>query len=190
MSNLYVDKDYSSEEKALKETILEANIRGENVICLFDRGAQARAFYDELTRRGIFFITRLKKGYKSEVIEEHLNPKSSGRLELTKEVEAYFFHKKKKKTEFSYRIIHGDKSQFTKAERKAMEEDERRQVEVWNKLQRQAHKRSTKEELLKASIEEEVIFVTNIPADTMSAEEVAQQYRKMTSCKSLNCQKK
>jgi hypothetical protein len=62
----YKDQTYTSENKALIETIV-ANQKSITQINVFDRGITARDNYDKLTEKGISFISRLNPGAKQEV---------------------------------------------------------------------------------------------------------------------------
>jgi hypothetical protein len=59
IADLYIDQQYTSENAALKETILASQCLKENPIRIFDRGITARRTYDQLANSQTPFVTRL-----------------------------------------------------------------------------------------------------------------------------------
>ena len=179
VANFYSEKSYNSENRALGETILATKIKDSKAaIVLFDRGLQDRAVFDELDRNGRFFVTRLKKGYKMKILKEVLNPSSSEKVKIIKEREGYLYSKERKQTAFTYRTIH---IKPESAEKQKLNIDVKKQTRVWRQSKSKKNASKTKQELAQELLEEDIIFVTNIPATKMSAEEIAAIYRERWS---------
>ncbi|MBD0288976.1 MAG: hypothetical protein ICV79_26660, partial [Flavisolibacter sp.] len=67
--HFYTSQSHSSEEVALKETILEQAKTEREHIKVFDRGIRARSTYDLFTDKGIQFISRGNVGAKHDYIK-------------------------------------------------------------------------------------------------------------------------
>ena len=177
VTKLYCDEP-TTEEVALKDTILATEIEGQKAICLFDRGTQSRALYDELTRRGIYFISRLKQRYRSDIIKEKTLAKKKNKQGIKKVIKVYLFGKHQKKTEFPYWIIHIPKVEFKEGEQILSELDKKKLDEIRKRLATKRHQGKDEKEVLKELFKEDIIFVTNIPPNVMSAKKVAKMYRR------------
>lgn len=103
--DVYYDPGYTSENKALKETILK--ISNTKSITLFDKGITSRSTYDELTEKGICFISKIGNHYKSEVKTENRLKKQvkTKTLQIKSDKWCYLFGAGKTKTKHPYRII-------------------------------------------------------------------------------------
>lgn len=74
--HFYYEQKYTSENVALKETLLTQAKQDTESIKVFDRGITARTTYDELTENEITFISRLNNNAKHKVIKAQENAKS------------------------------------------------------------------------------------------------------------------
>ena len=164
IAKLYTEKKYNGENAALGETILETEIPKTSII-LFDRGLQSRITYDKITDKGNLFISRLNKGYKADIIKE-ITPKGTN---ITQEKEGYLYEKKGRKTRSPYRIIHL-KPQTTQL-------DKKKKSQISRRANRPENVTKTTQELTKERLAEEIIFVTNIPKNKISAEKITEIYR-------------
>ena len=171
--NLYGQKAYNSESRALGETILQTKMR-KNSIILFDRGLKSRKVFDEITEKGLFFISRLAKNYKIKTTVKNTNPSKKKDTNIIKEQKGYLYsrHKKSKHT---YRVIHV-KPQNKDNQEKVIDEKVRKKALAQLKSEKNASK--TKEDLIKDILTEDIIIVTNIPKKKMSTEKVAEMYKK------------
>jgi len=170
--NLYCHKTYNSEDRALGETILETKIR-KNSMILFDRGLKTRRTFDTLTEKNLFFISRLKKGYKMKITSQNTN--LSKNKDIIKEQEGYLYSKGEKRTKHIYRTIH-IKSQNKNDQKTVI--DKRTKTKAYAQLKSGKNVSKTKKELIQNVLTEDIIIVTNISRKRMSAEEVAKTYRK------------
>ena len=164
--NIYDHKSYNSEDKALGETIIGTKIR-KNSIILFDRGLSSRKFFDEITTKGLLFISRLKKKYRIKIVSEDTSFCKKKGSPILKEREGYLYHPHKK-TKHIYRAIH--------VKPKPRKIDKRVKTKANIRLKSARHASKTKAALINELLGEEIIIVTNIPKSQLSAEEVAATY--------------
>jgi len=169
--NLYDHKSYNSEDKVLGETIIGTKIR-KNSIILFDRGLSSRKFFDEITTKGLLFISRLKKKYRIKIVSEDTSFCKKKGSPILKEREGYLYHPHKK-TKHIYRAIHVKPKNWDNQPRKI---DKRVKTKANIRLKSAKNASKTKEELINELLDEEIIIVTNIPKNQLSAEEVAETY--------------
>ena len=169
IARLYTERKYKGENPALGETILAEKIPP-NKIILFDRGLQARKVYDTITNRGNLFISRLNKGYKADIVKE--TNRQENDTKVTQEKEAYLYERKGHKTSSTYRIIH-----FRPENPHTQNLDKKKRSQIHRRSVRPKHADKTRDELVKERLEEEIIFVTNIPAKQIPAEEIAEIYK-------------
>ncbi len=170
ISECYTARKYHSENNALAETILSTEI-SKGYIVIFDRGLQRRLTYDQMQEKGIRFIGRLRSNYLIDTIKEVTpSPESN----ITKELEGYLYAKgKDKKTKYPYRVIHVNPDPKTDTRK----EDKIKKGHASRKAKRAKNAGKTEEELYKEMQAEDIVLVTNIPPDVMSAEEIAEKYR-------------
>ena len=173
--DLYTEAKYGNENNALGETILNTDIAAGRII-LFDRGISNRALFDKFTDRDNLFITRLNSGYKIDVTNSlHSFKKKNdkpGDLIITKEQQGYLYSRASKKTKHTYRVIHC-KSNKRNQKSEKVQSKARRMFYGTKK-----HANKTKDEIVEEIQGEELIFVTNIPAEQMDAQEIAACYKK------------
>lgn len=103
--DFYHEKSYTSENKALKETIL--NVNNTDTITLFDKGITSRDTFDEFTNKGLKFISKLGNNSKMEVgIKNKLKKQVKTKtLKITSDSWCYLFGTNKGKTRNLFRII-------------------------------------------------------------------------------------
>lgn len=167
-------KKYHSENIALSEAILSHDIPKDYII-LFDRGLQHRATYDKITEQGNLFVSRLNTNYVADVLQQKENPSENPEINITKEVKGHLYStKKEKKTKYPYRIIHLQPNDKKTATQK---KDRIKQGHAFQQSRRKKHANKTKEELYEDIQKEEIIFITNIPEEEISAEEITEIYR-------------
>lgn len=109
---LYKDQAYTSENKALSETIL-ANQKSPNQINVFDRGITARDNYDKLTDSGILFVSRLSPGakhtiYKANKLKREIQTNT---LKIISDSWVYLYTTQSKRTTHPVRIIEAIKKE-------------------------------------------------------------------------------
>jgi len=103
--DFYHQKSYTSENKALKETILKVN--NSNTITLFDKGITSRDTFDEFTSKGLKFISKIGNNSKIEIgvknkLRKQIETKT---LKIKSDSWCYLFGKNKVKTKNLFRII-------------------------------------------------------------------------------------
>ncbi|MBI3720220.1 MAG: IS4 family transposase [Sphingobacteriales bacterium] len=103
----YSDQKYTSENAALQESMLDHYCEEDNSLHLFDRGITSRANYDELTGRGMLFISRIDLQAKCTFISANTVHKNiqTATLIITEDRWAYLYSSNKKKTIYPVRII-------------------------------------------------------------------------------------
>ena len=154
------------------EAILEKKIR-KNSIILFDRGLRSRKVFEELTEKGLFFISRLTRRYKMKILSEDTSFLQRKDTNVIKELEGNLYHPKKK-AKYIYRAIHV-KSQNRTSKKNVVDKRVKTKALIHLKSAKNASK--TKEELIKEIQDEDIIIVTNIPKNQMAAEKVAETYK-------------
>ncbi len=70
--HFYTDIKYTSENAALKETMQAHSKKDKSLIKVFDRGITSRNTYDELTEKGVNFISRLSIVAKHEMHSKNI----------------------------------------------------------------------------------------------------------------------
>ena len=103
--DFYHEKSYTSENKALKETILKTN--NTDVITLFDKGITSRDTFDEFTEKGFKFISKIGNNSKFEIgvknkLKKQIKTKT---LKIKSDSWCYLFGKNRAKTKNQFRII-------------------------------------------------------------------------------------
>lgn len=103
--DFYHERSYTSENKALKETILKNN--STETITLFDKGITSRATFDEFTEKGFKFISKIGNTYAGETkIENKLKKQITTKtLKIKSDSWCYLFGANKVKTKNAFRII-------------------------------------------------------------------------------------
>jgi len=160
--------EHKSENKALKEAIFSQTIP-KNRIILFDRGISDRKTYDKLSKTN-YFISRLNPGYKIKIEKNEDLFKDTKHLVITKELKGKLYDQQEEETESSYRVIH--------CKQKEPLWDSRKEASLRRKMNSKKNAGKTKEEVKKEMIEEEIIFITNIAEEVLSAEEISYIYSK------------
>ncbi|MCP3660157.1 MAG: IS4 family transposase [Bacteroidetes bacterium] len=169
--HFYSEKKYKGENTALKEVILSEEIPKQKII-LFDRGLTSREVFDEITSNNNYFISRMNKSYKIDIINENKDSsKLKSSCKVLKELRGYLFTKYNKKTKYPYRVIHQKSDQ-------SMQLDPKKRSVIYRRSQRLKHETKSKEELEKEILNEDIIFVTNIPEALLDSEEIGEIYRK------------
>lgn len=118
VGDLYTEQIYTSENAALKTTILNHICDKSNPIRVFDRGISARKTFDELSSRKIPFVSRIhtkcKKEYKTKNSLSETVETSS--LFIESDSIVYLFNEKAKKSAYPLRYItaitKGDKKEI------------------------------------------------------------------------------
>lgn len=105
--DLYTERIYTSENAALKETILSYTCDKNNPIRVFDRGISARKTYDELSHEKIPFVSRINIACKKEYVSNNLiaEPIETQSLRILKESIVYLYNEKGVKTKYPIRYI-------------------------------------------------------------------------------------
>ena len=124
-----------------------------------------------MNNRYIYFIGRLQFKYRIDVIKEV--PSNEG-SKIKKQVIGYLYRTgHNNKTKHTYRVIHVNPDPKTDTRK----EDKIKKGQALRKSKRAKNAGKTQEELYKEKLKEDIVLVTNIPSDVMSAEEIAEQYR-------------
>jgi len=170
---IYSEKSYKSENKALKETILSENIL-ERKIILFDRGLNSRDAFDQITKRGNYFVGRSNKDYRADIVSSTtLAASTQGDLQIVKDVKGYLYNKEGKRSTSIYRIVH---VKVKSREKKPL--DKKTQTLAHLRLQSAKHAGKSKEQVIDEIKREDLFFVTNILDASISGEEIAAMYKK------------
>ena len=103
--DFYHEKSYTSENKALKETILKVN--NKETITLFDKGITSRDTFDDFTNKGLKFVSKIGNNSKIEIkiknkLKKQIKTKT---LKITSDSWCYLFGTNKVKTKNVFRII-------------------------------------------------------------------------------------
>ena len=103
--SFYHEKNYSSENKALKETILKEP--NNTSIRIFDRGITARTTYDEFTEGRIKYVSRIINSPRNEEYRPNciVNPIQTKTLNIIEDKWVYLFGTNDKKTKHPVRLI-------------------------------------------------------------------------------------
>ena len=103
--DFYHEKSYTSENKALKETILK--VSNATAITLFDKGITSRDTFDDFTNKGLKFISKIGNNSKIEIgiknkLKKQIETKT---LKITSDSWCYLFGTNKVKTKNLFRIV-------------------------------------------------------------------------------------
>lgn len=110
-ADVYSEQTHTSENVALRESILAHPPLKTNAIRVFDQGITARKTFDKLTREQIPFISRITVNCKHEIkIENSLSEKiKTNTLIIFSDSWIHLFDQNTKKTEFPLRCIKAKK---------------------------------------------------------------------------------
>lgn len=105
-SFLYSEQKYLAEDLTLKDAILKAAI-GEDEIAVFDRGLKSRKTFQEFTRNGISFVTRINPTKSVKVLSANDlgTDLQTATLELLSDDNVHLYYGDKKKLEEPFRLI-------------------------------------------------------------------------------------
>lgn len=103
--DFYHQQNYTSENKALKESILKTP--DTQAITLFDKGITSRKTFDDFTHKGIKFISKIGNHAKVETgVKNKLNkPLKTNTLHITSDAWCHLFGADKIKTKNVFRVI-------------------------------------------------------------------------------------
>lgn len=106
---IYKDQRYTSENLALKESILDFGDRGGMSVRVFDRGVTSRATYDLLSSKGTQFVSRMGKQSKHLCSRPNQvkRPIKTSTLYIHSDEWVYLFGTSGKQTTHTYRLISG-----------------------------------------------------------------------------------
>ncbi|WP_338063663.1 IS4 family transposase [Wolbachia endosymbiont of Folsomia candida] len=102
--NLYTQAKGSSDSTSFREMILN---HGQESICIFDRGLQKRATFEEFIDKGIHFITRGNDNIRYQIVRIHgkVAGMQTGTLELMEDVVVRLGQKGSRFLSFEIRLI-------------------------------------------------------------------------------------
>ena len=105
--HFFHDQKYTSENVALKESILAQAQKGTTSIKVFDRGITARKTYDEFTENNIQFISRLNNNAKYTGLSNNEKQQSlqTGTLTIIADEWCYLYNSNKQKIRHPLRRI-------------------------------------------------------------------------------------
>lgn len=105
--DFYTEQKYTSENVALKESILAHAPLKTNGITVFDRGITARKSFDSLTEQQVPFVSRINVNCKHELIAEInlLENTTTSTLTITSDNWIYLFNQNTQKTTYPLRCI-------------------------------------------------------------------------------------
>jgi Transposase DDE domain len=105
--NFYTDKQFTSENTALKESIYEHSKQEKKLIRVFDRGITSRKTYDELIDKKINFVTRINANalYKQVSPNSLKEPLKTDTLFILSDSWGYLFASEGKETKHKIRRI-------------------------------------------------------------------------------------
>ncbi len=107
--HFFTDQKYTSENVALKQSILEHSKKDGESIKVFDRGITGRDTYDEFTDGNIRFVTRLNDKARFEVEGDNnynlKEPIETSTLSIVSDTWCYLLNSNRKKTRFPVRRI-------------------------------------------------------------------------------------
>jgi hypothetical protein len=103
--DFYHEQNYTSENRALKETILKVN--KVETITLFDKGITSRQTFDDFTIKGVKFISKIGNEANREVAVKNRLKKQikTKTLKIKSDSWCYLFGANKVKTKNAFRII-------------------------------------------------------------------------------------
>lgn len=107
----YTDQTYSSENSALRTTIISNENITKKTINVFDRGISSRANYDAMTDKGILFISRVQPNAASTALTENKLKESieTESLTITSDSWVSLYARHTKKSRHAVRIINAFK---------------------------------------------------------------------------------
>ena len=105
--HFFHEQKYTSENVALKQSILEQANKETETIKVFDRGITARDAYDEFTENNIQFVTRLndKARYTLTVNNKQQHSLQTPTLTIISDTWCYLFNSNKRKSKYPVRRI-------------------------------------------------------------------------------------
>ena len=104
-SKIFTEQTFVSEDFALKELINECPLSADNIL-VFDRGIQARATFDDFSKRELIFVTRLNNYTRFETIKKfEIEQNETNRLTIEQDLQVNLFDRRSKKTENFLRLI-------------------------------------------------------------------------------------
>jgi hypothetical protein len=103
----YKDQTHTSENVALKESLINHNGKGKNKINVFDRGISSRKTYDEFTESQVHFVSRTDSNAKQTVYKNNILTKSisTRTLDIVSDSWVYLYTSDKRKSKYPVRII-------------------------------------------------------------------------------------
>lgn len=106
-ADVYTEQKYTSENSALKESLLAHQPLKANAIRVFDRGVTARNTYDELTKKQIPFVTRALVNSKHDPHTKNILAKQvvTDTLTIHSDSWIYLYKQNGKRTVFPIRCI-------------------------------------------------------------------------------------
>lgn len=105
--HFFTEQVYTSENQALKEAVLSFDTERSDMVRVFDRGITSRRTYDELSRKGIPFISRIRtKSRQEEISVNQLNdPVKTSTLNIFSDSSVYLFKEGGIRAEYPLRCI-------------------------------------------------------------------------------------
>ena len=106
--HFFHDQKYTSENVALKESILAQSDKETETIKVFDRGITARNAYDEFTKNNIQFVTRLNNKARHEtatIQNDFQNSLQTSTVRIISDAWCYLYNSNKQKTKYPVRRI-------------------------------------------------------------------------------------
>lgn len=105
--HFFTEQVYTSENQALKEAVLSFDTERSDMVRVFDRGITSRRTYDELSRKGIPFISRIRtKSRQEEISVNQLNdPVETSTLNIFSDSSVYLFKEGGIRAEYPLRCI-------------------------------------------------------------------------------------
>lgn len=103
----YTDDSSTSENKALKETIVSEHAPSKTTINVFDRGISSRKIYDLFNQENIKFVSRLNKNADMKIHVENALKKEieTNTLIITKDEKVFLYDSRKTKIKHPLRVI-------------------------------------------------------------------------------------
>lgn len=104
--SFFHEKSYNSENRALKEAILETADSKEKIV-VFDRGIHSRNTFEEFDQQSILFVSRLQKRSRYKIVEQYSIPTTneSEELVIEKDYKVLLYNKTDKPIHSPFRLI-------------------------------------------------------------------------------------
>ncbi|WP_330444543.1 IS4 family transposase [Flavivirga abyssicola] len=108
----YNEQKHLAEDLTLREAILNANIKGTEVV-VFDRGLKKRTTFQEFNQLDIFFVTRINPTKSIKVIEQNRlgNSIETDTLNIFSDERVYLYHQNKSLLKKPFRLIRSHSKQ-------------------------------------------------------------------------------